>query len=129
MLIRFAALKLIAVAILLAGPATNAVAIGFRKTFGNVVETGYLSGTVTHVDPKRHIFTLTWQGKGYHKMEQYFPSFQDDYEVTDNTVYKNGSWASIQKGARVRISGHSFVVSLVEILGQHRTLNAEIFSH
>jgi tetratricopeptide (TPR) repeat protein len=114
----FAALKLLAVAILLAGSITNAPAIAIRNATGVVIEVGYLSGTVSHVDQSRHSFTLTWKGKGMLKMEGYWPSYQEDYQVTDSTVYKNGSWANMQKGSHVRIAGHSYVATLVEFTTQ-----------
>jgi hypothetical protein len=84
---------------------------------------------VSHVNLNKHSFTLTWKGKGLLKMERYWPSYQEDYQVTDGTVYKNGSWTKLQNGARVRISGRSYVASVVEFLGPKRTLNAEVFSH
>jgi tetratricopeptide (TPR) repeat protein len=114
----FAALKLIAVAILLAGSITNAPAIAIRNARGAVIEVGYLSGTVSRVDQSRHGFTLTWKGKGMLKMERYWPSYQEDYQVTDSTVYKHGSWANMQKGSHVRIAGHSYVAAFVEFTTQ-----------
>jgi len=110
----FAALNLITVAILLAGSMSNALAIGFRNRNGAVIEIGNISGTVSHVDQNRHSFTLTWRGKGMLKMERYWPSYREDYHVTDGTVYKNGSWANIQKGIYLRIVGHSYVATFVE---------------
>jgi tetratricopeptide (TPR) repeat protein len=114
----FAALRFIAVAILLAGSITNAPAIAIRNPNGVVIEVGHLSGTVSRVDQSRHSFTLTWQGKGMLKMERYWPSYQEDYQVTDGTVYKNGSWANMQKGSHVLIAGHSYVATLVEFITQ-----------
>jgi tetratricopeptide (TPR) repeat protein len=114
----FATLKLLAVAILLAGSMTNASAIGIRNARGVVIEVGSLSGTVSRVDQSRHRFTLTWKGKGMLKMESYWPSYQEDYQVTDSTVYKNGSWANMQKGCQVRIAGHSYVATFVELTTQ-----------
>jgi len=69
---------------------------------------------VSQVNQKRRSFTLTWRGKGMLKMERYWPSYQEEYEVTDGTVYKNGSWAKIQKGVHLRIAGQSYVATLVE---------------
>jgi tetratricopeptide (TPR) repeat protein len=114
----FATLKLLAVAILLAGSMTNASAIGIRNARGVAIEVGSLSGTVSRVDQSRHRFTLTWKGKGMLKMESYWPSYQEDYQVTDSTVYKNGSWANMQKGCQVRIAGHSYVATFVELTTQ-----------
>jgi tetratricopeptide (TPR) repeat protein len=114
----FAALRLIAVATLLAGSITNAPAIAIRNPNGAVIELKYLSGTVSRVDQSRHSFTLTWKGKGMLKMERYWPSYQEDYQVTDGTVYKNGSWANMQKGSHVRIAGHSYVATFVEFTTQ-----------
>ena len=124
----FASFKLIAFAILLAGTITNAPAIAIRNATGVVIEVGYLSGTVSRVDQSRHGFTVTWKGKGMLKMERYWPSYQEDYQVTDSTVYKNGSWANMQKGSHVRIEGHSYVATFVEFTtriadraaGEHR---------
>jgi hypothetical protein len=48
------------------------------------------------------------------KMERYWPSYQEEYQVTEGTVYKNGSWAKIEKGTHLRIAGHSYVATLVE---------------
>ena len=48
------------------------------------------------------------------KMERYWPSYQEDYQVTDSTLYKNGSWADIQKGVHVRIAGRSYEATFVE---------------
>src|SRR5580704_11736248 len=114
----FASLKLIAVAILLARSVTNAPAIAIRNATGVVIEVGYPSGTVSRVDQSRHGFTVTWKGKGMLKMERYWPSYQEDYQVTDSTVYENGSWASMQKGSYVRIAGHSYVATFVEFTTQ-----------
>lgn len=114
----FAVLKLIAVAILLAGSITNAPAIAIRNARGAFIEVRYLSGTVSRVDQSRHGFTLTWKGKGMLKMERYWPSYQEDYQVTDSTVYKNGSWANMQNGSHVRIAGNSYVATFVEFTTQ-----------
>jgi hypothetical protein len=53
---RFAALNPIAVAVLLAGLMTNAPAISIRNARGAILERKSLSGTVSHVDQKRHSF-------------------------------------------------------------------------
>jgi tetratricopeptide (TPR) repeat protein len=116
--IPLSALKFIAVAILLAESVTNAAAIAIRNARGAVIEVGYLSGTVIRVDQNRHGFTITWKGKGMLKMERYWPSYQEDYQVTDSTVYKNGSWANMQNGSHVRIAGHSYVATFVEFTTQ-----------
>jgi hypothetical protein len=110
----FASFQLIAFAILLAGTITNAPAIAIRNTTGVVIEVGYLSGTVSRVDQSRRGFTVTWKGNGMLKRERYWPSYQEDYQVTDRTVYKNGSWANMQKVSHVRIAGHSYVATFVE---------------
>jgi hypothetical protein len=111
---RFAALNLMAIAILLAGSITNSPAISIRNRSGAILERRRLSGTVSHVDQKGHSFTLTWRGKGMLKMERYWPSYEEQYQVTDGTVYKNGSWAKMQKGVHLRIAGHSYVATFVE---------------
>ena len=49
--------------------------------------------------------------------------------LTDSTVYKNGSLAKLQNGARVRISGRSYTASVVQFLGEKTAFNAEVFSH
>lgn len=114
----FAALRLIAVATLLAGSITNAQAIAIRNAKGAVIEVKYLLGTLSRVDQRRHSFTRTWKGKGMLKMERYWPSYQEDYQVIDSTVYKNGSWANMQNGSHVRIAGHSYVATFVEFTTQ-----------
>jgi tetratricopeptide (TPR) repeat protein len=118
MKIPFCALKLIGVAILLAGSVTNSPAIAIRNATGVVIEVGYLSGIVSRVDQSRHSFTVTWKGKGMLKMERYWPSYQEDYQVSDSTVYRNGSWANMQNGSHVRIAGHSYVATFVEFTTQ-----------
>ena len=100
-----------------------------RNRDGKMVELGSLTGVVKHVDLNKHSFTLTWKGKGALKMERYWPSYEEDYQVTDSTVYKNGSLAKLQNGAHIRISGRSYTASVVEFLGQQRTFNAEVFAH
>lgn len=124
-----AALLVAAVAVLLAGSLTNARAIGVETPSGKVVELGSLSGVVSRVNLNKHTFTLKWQHKGNLPMEHYYPSYQQEYRVTDGTVYRNGTWTKLQNGARVRISGRSLVASEVEFIGPQRTLNAEVFSH
>jgi hypothetical protein len=47
-------------------------------------------------------------------MNFYSMSYQQTFRVTDQTVYKNGSWANIVKGAVVRITDRSDVVDTVE---------------
>jgi tetratricopeptide (TPR) repeat protein len=89
-----------------------------RNPIGAVIEVGYLSGTVSRVDQSRRSFTLTWKGKGMLKMERYWPGYQEDYQVPDGTVYKNGSWASMQNGSQVRIAGNSYVATIVEFTTQ-----------
>jgi hypothetical protein len=111
---RFTALNLIAVATLLAGSMTNAPAISIRNSRGAILERKSLSGTVSHVDQKRRSFTLTWRGKGLLKMERYWPSYEEEYQVTAGTVYRNGSWDKMQKGVHVRIAGQSYVATFVE---------------
>jgi hypothetical protein len=121
--------KLIALAILLAGSLTTARAINIRNREGKIIEVANISGTVSRVDPARHTFTLTWKNKSMLKMERYWPSYQEDYQVTDATIYKNGSWANVQKGTRINIAGRGYVATLVQILTHppHR-LNPEVFS-
>ena len=111
---RFAPFNLIAIAILLAVSIAKAPAIIIRKPFGNTVEVPYVSGKVTHVDQDRRSFTVHWQSKGLFPMEHYYPSYEDTYRVTEGTVYKNGSWADMKTGIRVRITGHSDVADTVE---------------
>jgi hypothetical protein len=110
----FAVPNVVAVALLLAGPLTNAHAISIRNARGAILERRSLSGTVSHVDQKRRSFMLTWRGKGMLKMERYWPSYEEEYQVTVGTVYKNGSWAKMQKGIHLRIAGHSYVATFVE---------------
>jgi hypothetical protein len=127
---RLAALPVVTtVAVFLAGPITNVRAIGVQVPSGKVVELGSLSGVVSHVNLNKHTFTLKWQHKGNLAMEHYYPSYQQEYRVTDGTVYKNGAWTTLQNGARIRIVGHSFVATEVQFLGPPRTFNAEVFSH
>jgi hypothetical protein len=127
---RFPVLPLAAAAVLLAGTMTHAQAIGIRNREGKVIEVGSLTGTVSHVDVSKHSFTLTWKGKGALKMERYWPSYQEDYKLSDSTVYRNGSLAKLQNGARIRISGPFYTASVVEFLGSpHHNLNAEVFSN
>jgi tetratricopeptide (TPR) repeat protein len=114
----FAALKLMAVAILLAGSLTTAPAIIIRKLNGTALEVGYVFGTVGHVDQKQHSFSLRWQGKGLTKMEYHYFSYEETYRVTGGTVYKNGSWADMKNGIRARITGHSDVADTVEFTMQ-----------
>jgi hypothetical protein len=111
---RVVAANLIAIAILLAGSMTNAPAISIRNSRGAILEKRSLSGTVSHVDQKRRSFTLTWRGKGLLKMERYWPIYEEEYQVTEGTVYKNGSWARMQKGVHLRIAGRSYVATFVE---------------
>jgi hypothetical protein len=94
-----------------------------------MIEYGSLTGVLKHVNISKHKFTLTWKGKGALKMERYWPSYQEEYQVTDATIYKNGSLAKMQDGARVRISGRSYTASVVEFLGPKPAFNAEVFSH
>ena len=110
---QFGALSL-AVAIFLAGSIAKAPAIMIRKLNGTTVEVKSLYGTVTHVDQNRRSFTLQWQLKGLLPMEHFYPSYEDTYRVTEGTVYKNGSWAEMKTGIRVRITGHSDVADTVE---------------
>ena len=123
---RFAPLLVAAVAVLLAGSLTDGRAIGITNTQGRMIELGSLTGVVTHVDLSKHKFTLTWKGKGALKMERYWPSYREDYTITDSTVYKNGSLAKLQNGARVRISGRSYTASVVQFLGAQPAFNAEV---
>jgi hypothetical protein len=121
--------KLLALAILLAGSQTTAHAISIQNRTGKVIELASLTGTVTRVDQARHTFTLTWKNKSTLKMERYWPSYSEDYSTAATTVYKNGSWASVQKGTRIKISGPGYVASLVQILTPRpRNLNTEVFS-
>jgi hypothetical protein len=126
---RVAALSVAAVAVLLAGSMTNVRAIGVTTPQGKMIELGSLTGVVSQVNLSKHKFTLTWKGKGALNMERYWPSYREEYQVTDATVYKNGSLAKMQNGARVRISGRSYTASVVEFLGRQPALNAEVFSH
>ena len=110
----FAPLNLIAVVTLLVGLVTSTQAITIKKPYGNVLDVPFVSGTVTHVDQTRRSFTLHWQLKGLLPMEHYYPSYENTYRVTEGTVYKNGSWANVTKGAMVRVTGHSDVADTVE---------------
>jgi hypothetical protein len=125
----FAALLAASVAVLLAGSLTDGRAIGVTTAQGKMIELESLTGVVSHVDLSRHKFTLTWKGKGALKMERYWPSYREDYRLTDATVYKNGSLAKLQNGTRVRISGRSYTASVVQFLGGQPSFNAEVFSH
>jgi tetratricopeptide (TPR) repeat protein len=114
----FSALNLVALAILFAGSLTNAPAIMIRKLNGTALEVGYISGTVGHVEQKQHSFSLRWQGKGLTQMEHHYFSYEETYRITGGTVYKNGSWADMKNGIRVRITGHSDVADTVEFTTQ-----------
>jgi tetratricopeptide (TPR) repeat protein len=116
-----APLNLIAVVTILAGLVTNTQAIMIRKMNGTVLDVPFVSGTVTHVDPNQRTFTLHWQGKGLTKMEYYYFSYEQAYRATDSTVYKNGSWADMKNGIRVRITGHSDVADTVEFTASDGT--------
>jgi hypothetical protein len=126
---RFAALLVATVAVLLAGSLTDSRAIGITNTQGRMIELGSLTGVVSHVDLSKHKFTLTWKGKGALKMERYWPSYREEYVLTDSTVYKNGSLAKLQNGVRVRITGRSYTASVVQFLGGQPAFNAEVFAH
>jgi hypothetical protein len=126
---RLAPPKLIALGILVAGSLTTGQAIDIRNREGRVIEFASLTGTVTRVDQARHTFTLTWKNKSTLKMERYWPSYSEDYSTTASTIYENGSWGSVQKGTRIKISGPGYVASLVQILTPRpRNLNPEVFS-
>jgi hypothetical protein len=121
--------KIIALGILLAGSLTTGHAINIRNREGKVIELANLNGTVTRVDQARHTFTLTWKNKSTLKIERYWPSYSEQYSTTATTIYKNGSWANVQKGTRIKISGPGYVASLVQILTPPpRNLNPEVFS-
>jgi hypothetical protein len=73
------------------------------------------------------------------KMERYWPGYQEDYQVTDSTVYKNGSWANMQNGSHVRIAGNSCLAAFVEFTtksgdkaagaaAKHRTTGISLFN-
>jgi hypothetical protein len=140
---RLAAISVAAIAVLFAGSITNSRAIGVQLPNGRMIELGSLSGVVSQVNPNKHNFTLKWQHKGNLQMEHYYPSYQQQYEVTDATVFTNGSWDNVQKGTHVQISGRSFIASSIVILdgshpasathhtasAGHHTLNAEVFSN
>ena len=59
-------------------------------------------------------------------MERYWPSYREEYVLTDSTVYKNGSLAKLRNGARVRISGRAYTASVVQFLGGQPAFNAEV---
>jgi hypothetical protein len=121
--------KLLALAMVFGGSLTTAHAINIRNREGRVIELASLTGTVTRVDQTRHTFTLTWKNKSTLKMERYWPSYSEDYATSANTVYKNGSWATVQKGTRIKISGPGYVASLVQILAPRpHNLTPEVFS-
>ena len=103
--------NLIAVALVLLGSMTAAPAITFVTARGIVQKTASISGTVIHVDQNRRSFTLQWKGR---KSVRGQSSYEQTYRVTDKTVYKNGSWATMAKGIVVRITGISDVVDTVE---------------
>jgi hypothetical protein len=101
----------LAAAMLAAEPAI-VPAVTYLNSEGHAVERGSLHGTVVQVDQNRRTFMLHWGGIKYPGRQG--GTHEQTFRVTDQTVYKNGSWANIVKGAVVKITGHSDVVDTVK---------------
>jgi hypothetical protein len=108
------AIPALCVAVLTLLPKT-AFAIAFTNSNGLVVERDSISGVVVHADKDQRGFTLHWV-RIYKRSWAAFDtvSYQETYRISEEIVYKNGSWANMVKGAKVRIRGHGLVVESIE---------------
>jgi len=100
----------------------TAFAIAFTNRSGHVIERDSISGVVVHVDNDQRSFTLRWVRIVKMPWAAYdTQSNQETYRISEEIVYKNGSWANMGKGAKVRIRGRGFVVESIEF--RHRARN------
>jgi hypothetical protein len=82
---------------------------------GAAKEEDHIPGVVVHVDQDQRTFTLQWVTSGKSESGTYhFGSNQQTFRVWEGTAYKNGVWANMVKGAKVRVTGHRDVVDTIE---------------
>jgi hypothetical protein len=98
--------RLIIVALLLLWSIQPVRALTFTNPMGGVQHANEITGTVISVNQRARSFALRWTTGT--------SSYEQTFAVRDATVYKNGSWAGIKKGVRVKIEGKSDGVDMVE---------------
>jgi hypothetical protein len=116
------AILALCVAVLTLLPKT-AFAIAFTNRSGHVIERDSISGVVVHVDNDQRSFTLRWVRIVKMTWAAYdTQSNQDTYRISEEIVYKNGSWAYMGKGKgrksayqRTRICGR---VDRIQVMGR-----------
>jgi hypothetical protein len=92
-----------------------AFAIAFTNWNGKVIERDSISGVVVHVDKDQRSFALHWGRIIKTSFAAYKThSYQETYRISEEIVYKNGSWANMVRGAKVRIRGRGFLVESIE---------------
>jgi hypothetical protein len=112
---RFSATRsLLAFAVLVLLSLTSSPAITYLDYFGVPKERSQITGTVAHVDQKNRTITVHWIPSSSHRMGAHGGSYEQTFRVTDGTVYTNGSWDNLAKGASVRITGHSDIIDTLQ---------------
>jgi hypothetical protein len=74
-------------------------------------ERDHVHGIVTRVDA--HSITIKWMADP--TMTTRALSHEQTYIITPSTQYRNGTFASLAKGAEVRIWGHGFTADAIQI--------------
>lgn len=92
----------------LLSPIQPVSALTFRDTMGGTQHANQISGVVGGVNQSRHSFSLRWTTGG--------SSYEQTFVLGPATVFKNGSWADLKKGAHVTIEGKSDAVETVEFV-------------
>ena len=75
-----------------------------------------VKGKVVRVD--QNSITVQWFPGSSGKMGTHQLSHVDAFQLTPETVYENCTWASISKGATVRLYGHGNIVDRVHLAGR-----------
>jgi hypothetical protein len=77
---------------------------------GNAKFSDHIRGTISYVDRNKRFFRIHWSGVNKNPGGRWGSSGWSNeatFRVTDQTVYKNGSWDDMKKGVQVRIAGQS----------------------
>ena len=82
---------------------------------GKVIIHDSAHGSVVGVDQNKRSFTLQWSTKGG-RMKNKTESKEHTFVVTDQTVYKGGSWADVKTGVQVKVSAKTDSADIIEFL-------------
>jgi hypothetical protein len=95
---------------------SSSPALTVTNASGVAHERDSVKGKIVRID--QNSITVHWFPGSSDKMGTIQMSHVDTFQLTPQTVYENCTWASISKGATVRLYGHGNIVDRVQLAGR-----------